>query len=110
MISLLPLAGDDSVRDAILQVTRYIGAMEQNPERPFSPGFIGVCQGPRCGDYGGRTLLEALQERGVDAISIACQSLCPSSPVVRLADRCLHRATAERVLEATGHDPEAGES
>lgn len=81
-----------------MQATRYSVAMEAVRGKQPEAGEIGVCLGPRCGDYGGRVLLAALQARGVAAEAIDCQSLCPSSPVVRLKERCLHRATVEMVL------------
>ncbi len=59
---------------------------------------IGVCLGPRCGDYGGRALLDELRSAGIDPVVLECQSLCNFSPVVRLSDRCLLRATLEDVL------------
>lgn len=65
---------------------------------------VGVCHGPRCAAYGGKALLAELKAEGIAAEAVDCQSLCPSSPVVRLAGRCLHRATLEDVLEATKPD------
>ncbi|HKI62670.1 MAG TPA: (2Fe-2S) ferredoxin domain-containing protein [Mariprofundaceae bacterium] len=59
----------------------------------------GICLGPRCGDYGGLDLLAALRERGIRAQGIDCQSLCQASPVVRLPDYCLLRASLEDVLQ-----------
>ncbi|HKJ83336.1 MAG TPA: hypothetical protein VJ961_04860 [Mariprofundaceae bacterium] len=58
----------------------------------------GICHGPRCRDYGGRDLLAVLNERGIAAKVIDCQSLCPHSPVVRLPHCHLHRTTAEEVI------------
>lgn len=69
---------------------------------------VGVCHGPRCAAYGGEALLAELKEKGMAAEAVGCQSLCPSSPVVRLNQRCLHRATLEDMLEATKSDPEGG--
>ncbi len=68
---------------------------------------IGICQGPRCGGYGGAELLSALAGRGVPVVPLDCQSLCPHAPVVRLPDRCLLQATLSEVLpEAILHETE----
>jgi len=45
---------------------------------------VGVCHGPRCGDYGGRELAENLNLKGVAFEVLDCQSLCPHAPVVRI--------------------------
>ncbi len=63
-------------------------AMEKQP-------YIGVCLGPRCGDYGGRALMQALR----DSEAVNCRSLCAHAPVVALEGRCLLRATAQEVVE-----------
>lgn len=73
--------------------------MSTSPADPlcFRPG---ICHGPRCRDYGGAALLEKLQAQGIEAEAIDCQSLCPHSPVVRLPQRCLPRASLDDVVEA----------
>ncbi|MDQ6999963.1 MAG: (2Fe-2S) ferredoxin domain-containing protein [Mariprofundus sp.] len=58
---------------------------------------VGVCHGPRCRDYGGLTLAEQLKYQGMAVEALDCQSLCTYSPIVRLHDRVIHRATDERV-------------
>lgn len=63
-------------------------------------GAVGICLGPRCGDYGGRELLAALARHGIPARSLGCQSLCPHAPVACLPDRCLLRATRDDLLRA----------
>ncbi len=57
---------------------------------------VGVCHGPRCRDYGGLTLASQLKCQGMAVESLGCQSLCAYSPIVRLHDRVIHRATLER--------------
>jgi len=59
---------------------------------------VGVCHGPRCGDYGGRALAAELSQRNIEIEALDCQSLCPYAPIVRLQDRFIHRATMERVM------------
>ncbi|MDX8408299.1 MAG: hypothetical protein R8L58_07930 [Mariprofundaceae bacterium] len=66
------------------------------------PAFIGICQGQRCGDYGGAELLAALAGQGIPVARLECQSLCPHAPVVRLPDRCLLHATLPEVVAAIG--------
>jgi len=58
---------------------------------------VGICLGPRCRDYGGLALSEQLKCQDVAVETLDCQSLCPYSPIVRLHDRVIHRATDERV-------------
>ncbi|HKI61122.1 MAG TPA: hypothetical protein VKA31_02405 [Mariprofundaceae bacterium] len=67
-----------------------------------SANRVGICLGPRCGDYGGRDLLAALLARGIRAQGIDCQSLCQASPVVRLPGHCLLHASLEDVLQERG--------
>jgi len=57
----------------------------------------GVCLGPRCSDYGGKELLQALRQRGILACAIGCQSLCTYSPVVHASNRHLLRASLEDI-------------
>jgi NADH:ubiquinone oxidoreductase subunit E len=57
---------------------------------------VGVCHGPRCRDYGGLTLASQLKCQGMAVETLGCQSLCTYSPIVRLHDRVIHRATLER--------------
>ncbi|ATX80428.1 hypothetical protein Ga0123461_2022 [Mariprofundus aestuarium] len=60
---------------------------------------IGVCYGPRCSDFGGRDMAEALREMGHEVENLDCQSLCPHAPAIRVNGRFVHRATIERVKE-----------
>jgi len=86
--------------DGIEQAGRYSCAMDASTAEIREVPAIAVCHGPRCGAYGGRALLAELQQQGVIAEAVGCQSLCPSSPVVCLVDRCLHRASVESVMAA----------
>ncbi|MFQ5345971.1 MAG: (2Fe-2S) ferredoxin domain-containing protein [Mariprofundus sp.] len=61
------------------------------------PTVVAICHGPRCRDYGGRALAKQLECQGVTIDVLDCQSLCAYSPVVRMHDRVIHRATEERV-------------
>jgi len=74
--------------------------MADTPEIPRR-SRPGICHGPRCRDYGGAELLARLQAEGIEAEAIDCQSLCPHSPVVRLPERCLPRASLDEVVQAT---------
>ncbi|PIW45907.1 MAG: hypothetical protein COW18_11030 [Zetaproteobacteria bacterium CG12_big_fil_rev_8_21_14_0_65_54_13] len=60
-------------------------------------GAIGVCHGPRCSDYGGRTLAETLEARGVSCEQLACQSLCTYAPTARVDGVAVLHATAEGI-------------
>jgi len=59
---------------------------------------VGVCHGPRCADYGGRVLVEALLSDGVACEQMDCQSLCPDAPIVRIDGAVVHRANIFKVL------------
>lgn len=61
---------------------------------------IGICHGPRCGDYGGRALRQQLQSEGYKVEVLACQSLCPHGPIARRGEAVVHRATLETLLES----------
>ncbi|MDQ6996558.1 MAG: hypothetical protein Q9M82_03750, partial [Mariprofundus sp.] len=56
---------------------------------------VGVCHGPRCGDYGGRALAVELRHRKIEVEALDCQSLCPYSPIVRLHEHFLTQASGK---------------
>jgi len=60
---------------------------------------IGVCYGPRCSDFGSRDMAEELRKQGYEVEDLDCQSLCPHAPAIRVGDRFIHRATAEKLAE-----------
>ncbi len=60
---------------------------------------IGVCYGPRCSDFASRAMAEELRQQGYEVEDLDCQSLCPHAPAVRVGDRFIHRATAEKIAE-----------
>jgi len=61
---------------------------------------LGICHGPRCGDYGGRAMAEQLVERSIAFDQLQCQSLCPHAPIARVDDKVLHHTNTEQVLDA----------
>jgi len=61
--------------------------------------LIGVCHGPRCGDYGGRALAEQFMQAGISFEKLDCQSLCPHAPVVRVDGVVKLKANIAKVLE-----------
>ncbi|WP_147434063.1 hypothetical protein [Mariprofundus sp. EBB-1] len=61
---------------------------------------LGICHGPRCGDYGGRAMGEALMDRSISFDPLPCQSLCPHAPIARVDGKVLHHTNLEQVLDS----------
>jgi len=59
--------------------------------------LVGVCHGSRCADYGGKELAAALRLQGVGFEILACQSLCPHAPVVRIDGLAKLKANLEKI-------------
>ncbi len=59
---------------------------------------IGICHGPRCGDYGGRAMAQQLKDKSINFDPLPCQSLCPHAPIARVDGKVLHHTNIEQVL------------
>jgi len=59
---------------------------------------VGVCHGPRCGDYGGKVLAEMLMDSSIVFDRLPCQSMCPQAPIARVDGEVLHHTNIEQVL------------
>ena len=75
----------------------WLGCRTMKSNSKNSIPDLKVCIGPRCGDYGGKALLDELAQAGIAAQATECHSLCPHAPIVSLPQYCLHRATLDKV-------------
>ncbi|MDX8381571.1 MAG: (2Fe-2S) ferredoxin domain-containing protein [Ghiorsea sp.] len=59
---------------------------------------IEVCLGQNCKPYGGQSLVEELQAKGVPFTTFECRSLCTYAPVVFVDDKAKLKANIEDIL------------
>jgi len=61
---------------------------------------LGICHGPRCGDYGGRAMADQLDVKSIAFEQLPCQSLCPHAPIARIDNEILHHTNLQQVLDS----------